>query len=71
MAVIFVRVLADHTRVVLEVWDMAQSVPTACHAQADAESGRDLELVETLAANWGSQTAPDWPGKCVWAELRV
>src|SRR5579859_570946 len=46
MAVIFVRLLADRTRLVLEVWDMAQSLPAARHIGADDESGRGLELVE-------------------------
>jgi hypothetical protein len=71
MAVIFVRLLADRTRLVLEVWDMAQTLPTARHANADEESGRGLGLVEALSANWGWKTAPDWPGKCVWGELRA
>lgn len=71
MAVVFVRLLADRARLILEVWDMAQARPIARHMEADAESGRGLELVEALAANWGWKTAPDWPGKCVWAELRV
>jgi hypothetical protein len=71
MAVIFVRLLADRARLVLEVWDMAGARPIARHVEATAESGRGLELVEALTANWGWKTAPDWPGKCVWAELRV
>jgi hypothetical protein len=32
--------------------------------------GRGLQLVDTLAYRWNWKTAPDWPGKCVWAELR-
>lgn len=71
MAVIFVRLLADRTRLVLEVWDMAQTLPAARHVSADDESGRGLELVEATSVNWGWKTAPDWPGKCVWAELLV
>ncbi len=36
-------------------------------ASSDAEGGRGLELVEALAARWGS--APARPGTVVWAEL--
>jgi hypothetical protein len=71
MAVILVRLLADRTRLVLEVWDMAEAQPAARRVDADAESGRGLELVAALAANWGWKTVPDWPGKYVWAELRM
>lgn len=71
MAVIFVRLLSDRSRLVLEVWDMTQDLPVARHANVNEESGRGLELVEALSANWGWKTAPDWSGKCVWAELRV
>ena len=69
MAVIFVRLLAERTRLVLEVWDMAQALPAARNVSAEDETGRGLELVEAVSANWGWKTAPDWPGKCVWAEL--
>ncbi len=36
-------------------------------AGSEAEGGRGLELVEALAARWGS--APGVPGTVVWAEL--
>jgi hypothetical protein len=39
--------------------------------QALAERGRGLLLVETLSYQWAWKTAPEWPGKCVWAELRL
>jgi hypothetical protein len=71
MAVIFVRLLADRKRLVVEVWDMAKTLPTVRHANANEESGRGLELVEAVSVNWGWKAAPDWPGKCVWAELRL
>jgi hypothetical protein len=69
MAVIFVRLLADRARLVLEVWDMTKALPIARHAKVNEESGRGLELVEALSVNWGWKAAPNWPGKCVWAEL--
>jgi anti-sigma regulatory factor (Ser/Thr protein kinase) len=37
-------------------------------AEADAESGRGLLLVSTLAARWGVTSGP-FPSKTVWAEL--
>jgi hypothetical protein len=71
MAVIFVRLLANHTRLVLEVWDLVPTLPMPCHVEPDTESGRGLELVEALAFAWSWKTTPSWPGKCVWAELRL
>lgn len=71
MAVIFVRLLADGTRLVLEVWDMAPTLPVVRRVAPDAENGHGLELVGVLAATWSWKTAPKWPGKCVWAELRL
>jgi len=42
-------------------------VPAACHRADDDESGRGLEVIASLAANWGWQA--DALGKVVWCEL--
>jgi hypothetical protein len=55
MAIIVVRLLADHTRLVLEVWDMADGVPAARHVTADDECGRGLDLVEAATTSWGTR----------------
>jgi hypothetical protein len=69
MAVIIFRMLGYRDALVLEVWDMMPSAPEVRQAGADDEHGRGMFLVETLAYQWGRKVAPDWPGKCVWAEI--
>jgi hypothetical protein len=41
------------------------------HPDPDEESGRGLEIIETLAEDWGWETVPGWAGKKVWALLKV
>src|SRR5580698_6101366 len=58
----------------VEVWDTlpaALGAPVARHPEADEESGRGLEIIETLAEDWGWETVPGWSGKKVWATLKV
>lgn len=69
MPLIFFRVLAYRDALILEVWDMMTTAPELQQASTYAEHGRGLFLVETLAARWDYKTAPNWPGKCVWAEI--
>lgn len=71
MAVIHVRLLADQVRLLIEVWDMASSLPTMRQIAADDEGGRGLQLVDVLTARWGWLPVHGWPGKCVWAELSL
>ncbi|WP_030568751.1 ATP-binding protein [Streptomyces aureocirculatus] len=53
----------------VEVTDTRGDVlPTARHADPDAESGRGLLLVEALATRWGTEAGPA-PCKTVWAEI--
>jgi len=70
LPVVIVRLVATGHGLVLEVWDMMPATPVVQHAATYDEHGRGMFLVETLAYQWGWKTAPDWPGKCVWAELR-
>jgi anti-sigma regulatory factor (Ser/Thr protein kinase) len=70
MAIIHFRILAYRAALVLEIWDMMPSAPEIRQAGADDEHGRGMFLVETLAYRWGRKVAPDWPGKCVWAEIK-
>ena len=44
------------------------ALPVVRPVQAQAERGRGLVLVSTLATRWGVDVEPD--GKTVWAELR-
>ncbi|MEU6159792.1 ATP-binding protein [Streptomyces sp. NPDC047130] len=57
----------------VEVVDASETPPpttAAAQAPGDAESGRGLFLVDTLATRWGSH--PREPiGKIVWAELKI
>lgn len=54
-------------RVRVEVTDVSPARPHRRHSSPEAEGGRGLLLVESLATAWGS--APDPAGKVVWFEL--
>jgi hypothetical protein len=54
-------------RVRVEVTDVSPARPHRWHGSLDAEGGRGLLLVESLATAWGS--TPDPAGKVVWFEL--
>ena len=71
LAVVHVRLFADGVRLLAEVWDESPAAPAAKNADLDDEGGRGLQLVEATSETWGWTTAEDWPGKCVWVELRV
>ncbi len=64
------RLASDYMRVRAEVWDSVPRMPAVRQAGPDEEGGRGLALVEALSDRWGWTTAPGWPGKVVWAELR-
>jgi len=68
----WLRLLSDKDKVMLEVWDdlpEALGTPVAKHANADDESGRGLEMVDMLSEDWGWEPVPNWTGKRVWAVL--
>lgn len=71
---LWIRLLYDNERLMVEVWDTlpaAFGAPVARHPEPDEESGRGLEIIETLAEDWGWETVPGWAGKKVWAILKV
>jgi anti-sigma regulatory factor (Ser/Thr protein kinase) len=51
----------------VDVYDTSRSLPVVVDAPADAEAGRGLMLVATLAADWGYYRTP--AGKTVWFAL--
>jgi len=53
----------------VEVFDTCPDLPAALDPAADAETGRGLLLVDTLAADWGSYRAA--AGKVVWFVLTL
>lgn len=69
LPVVHLRLLSDHKRVMVEVWDLSSAAPEAKEPDLEAESGRGLLLVETLSERSGWERVPEWPGKVVWAEL--
>jgi anti-sigma regulatory factor (Ser/Thr protein kinase) len=74
LPLLWIRLLCDRVRLLVEVWDTlpaAFGAPVARHPEPDEESGRGLEIIETLAEDWGWETVPGWSGKKVWAILKV
>ncbi len=72
LPLVWVRLLSDRTRLLLEVWDNLPETlgaPVQRHAEPADESGRGLEMVDTLSEQWGWETVPGWSGKRVWALL--
>jgi len=68
----WLRLLSDKDKIMLEVWDdlpETLGAPVSRHARDDDESGRGLDMVEMLADDWGWETVPGWTGKRVWAIL--
>ncbi|MEU2422432.1 ATP-binding protein [Streptomyces sp. NPDC007851] len=58
-----------HSRLLCEVEDTETASPVRGAADADAESGRGIEILDLLADSWGSvRTAT---GKTMWFELRA
>jgi anti-sigma regulatory factor (Ser/Thr protein kinase) len=57
--------LSDAARIAVLVWDANPGPPVRSEADATAESGRGLLLVETISDQWGWY--PTDVGKVVWA----
>ena len=71
---LWIRLLSDRAQLMIEVWDTLSATlgaPVARHPDPDEESGRGLEIIETLAEDWGWETVPGWTGKKVWAILKI
>ena len=65
-------VLADHTRVLILVWDSSPLPPVRMSTSQDDENGRGLLLVETLSTRWDWYFPPQHNGgKVVWALMET
>ncbi|MDA5284106.1 ATP-binding protein [Streptomyces sp. Isolate_45] len=64
---IHVRVSLHGDLLRCEVDDADPHGPTRRNAPTDAENGRGIELVDSLAHNWGTQRTTT--GKTIWFEL--
>lgn len=63
------RLLGNQQRLVIEMWDCGPGSPfRRTVVDDDAESGRGLQIVESLANRWGCRHASVHV-KAVWAEL--
>ena len=74
LPLLWIRLLCDRAQLLVEVWDTlpaAFGAPVTRHPDPDEESGRGLEIIETLAEDWGWETVTGWAGKKVWALLKV
>lgn len=69
VATVHVRMFADGTRLLLEVWDTIPAPPVAEQPGPDDETGRGLPLVNALTDTWSWTTVEGYPGKRVWATL--
>ena len=72
LPLLWVRLLSDHFRIMVEVWDNlppALGTPVVRHPGPDEESGRGLEMIDVLSEDWGWESVPGWKGKRVWAVL--
>jgi len=65
---IYLRLLADHMQLIIEVWDRAPTDPKPRMAESEDESGRGFAVIEATANRWGYQRVSDTQ-KVVWAEL--
>ena len=58
---------SDGKHAVVQVWDANDQLPARETVAPDAETGRGLMLVESVADEWGSYTPDSSSGKVVWA----
>ena len=74
LPLLWVRLLSDQARLMVEVWDNlpeSYGEPEMRHAEPQEESGRGLDMVDTLCQEWGWESVPGWTGKRVWALLNA
>lgn len=72
LPLLWVRLLSDRSRLLIEVWDTLPAslgAPVVRHPGPDEESGRGLEIIDALAEDWGWEAIPGWNGKRIWAIL--
>jgi hypothetical protein len=60
---------SDGSHAVVQVWDASDRPPVRETVPLDAETGRGLLIVESLADEWGSYTPEASSGKVVWAVI--
>ncbi|MET8159830.1 ATP-binding protein [Sphaerisporangium sp. NPDC005289] len=65
------RLLSDHQRLIIEVWDASVEPPLPAEPDPMSSHGRGLVLVESLSAKWAWTLTPQWGGKVVWCEVGV
>ena len=66
-----VWLLGSETRVAVPVWDGVPRRPVKQDASPSDESGRGLQIVETLSERWGSyRPSHPFTGKITWASIR-
>ena len=61
------RLLADHSQLIIEAWDRNPRPPELRHAGHLDEGGRGLNVIAAIAVRWGYYRSGNW--KVVWAEL--
>lgn len=59
----------DGSRLRVEVTDCSPTLPLVGRSDSELASGRGLQIVQELAARWGSQATRSRLGKTVWFEL--
>lgn len=57
--------LSDRTRVLIAVWDANPRLPVRADANELAESGRGLQIVDTITTQWDAYATPQAGGKIV------
>lgn len=68
---VVLNILVRPDRVRVEVSDAGDDLPATSPGRPDSSrpDGRGLVIVTALASNWGVRSAPDRPGKTVWADI--
>src|SRR5579875_592888 len=72
VALIWVCLMSDGLRALIEVHDRAEGAPVLRDAGPYAETGRGLHLIDALTGgDWGWYSKRPQPGKCVWAVISL
>jgi anti-sigma regulatory factor (Ser/Thr protein kinase) len=59
----------DGSRLRVEVTDCSPTLPLVARSDPEQAGGRGLQIVQDLAARWGSQASRTRLGKTVWFEM--
>jgi len=70
VGLVALRLLADHKRVLIEVWDQHPGDPQPRRADDESEHGRGFMVIEALSHQWGFRRASA-NLKVVWCELVI